>query len=241
MESLFSWMDLVYLGASIILILLGIRGRVELQRRQGWRSKALRFPEQNWNYDVEDFRALVSAAPAGVLRYYVRNVLRVADIGFAIGLAAATVTICRAIAASECLWPGTCTYWPWLTWLAEFCCTMGALYGIADIAEDLKLASILGHAGGIDAAKPMQDAAVNQQNDLEPAVLKLARGIDPAEATAVNMLTRIKMATLGLSLVGAAIFFLGVRPLQALWEKAAERNDIDDPDQNGTPSHLIGA
>jgi hypothetical protein len=57
---------------------------------------------------------------------------------------------------------------------------MSIAYGIADVAEDLKLASILGHPDKID----------------------------PAEAAAANMLTRIKLTTISLSLTGLVLFVI---------------------------------
>jgi hypothetical protein len=55
---------------------------------------------------------------------------------------------------------------------------MGILYGVADVAEDLKLASILSAHGSIDAG----------------------------ETAAANFLTRIKFVTITLSGVGIAVF-----------------------------------
>jgi hypothetical protein len=57
---------------------------------------------------------------------------------------------------------------------------MGVLYGIADVAEDWKLATIL---------------------DKGPSV-------DPADAATANLLTRIKIATNILSGIGVAMFLL---------------------------------
>jgi hypothetical protein len=56
---------------------------------------------------------------------------------------------------------------------------MAILYGIADVAEDLKLATILRHP----------------------------QSIDRADAAATNMLTRIKITALILSVIGVLIFF----------------------------------
>jgi hypothetical protein len=61
--------------------------------------------------------------------------------------------------------------------LALLCGCMGILYGVADVAEDVKLTSTLRY-----------------------------RTIDPAEAAAANVLTRIKLVTIVLSIVGALVF-----------------------------------
>jgi membrane protein implicated in regulation of membrane protease activity len=55
---------------------------------------------------------------------------------------------------------------------------MGILYGFADAAEDIKLASILAHPGDIDMG----------------------------EAAAANVLTRLKFVTITLSVVGLVVF-----------------------------------
>jgi hypothetical protein len=68
---------------------------------------------------------------------------------------------------------------PWLGRLAIFAECMGLLYGFADVAEDLKLIAIL----------------------RDPQ-----RIIDPAEAAAANLLTRLKFVTILLSVVGAVFF-----------------------------------
>ena len=57
---------------------------------------------------------------------------------------------------------------------------MAILYGIADVAEDLKLASILKHP----------------------------QSIDRADAAAANMLTRIKITALIPSVIGVAIYLV---------------------------------
>jgi hypothetical protein len=67
----------------------------------------------------------------------------------------------------------------WLSRVAIFAECMGFLYGFADVAEDLKLVAIL----------------------RDPQKI-----IDPAEAAAANLLTRLKFVTIVLSVVGVLFF-----------------------------------
>jgi hypothetical protein len=84
--------------------------------------------------------------------------------------------------------------WTWLNWLALPAGAMAILYGVADIAEDLKLGSLLSNPDKID----------------------------PAEAFAANMLTRVKIVTLWLSLLGVLIY-VPIRGAQWLLTKALAR------------------
>jgi uncharacterized BrkB/YihY/UPF0761 family membrane protein len=68
--------------------------------------------------------------------------------------------------------------YPYLSRFAILAACMGILYGIADVAEDIKLASIL----------------------------KAPDSIDAGETAAANFLTRAKFVTITLSGVGIAVF-----------------------------------
>ncbi len=68
---------------------------------------------------------------------------------------------------------------PWLGRFAIFAECMGILYGFADVAEDVQLIAIL----------------------RDPPEL-----IDPAEAAAANLLTRLKFVTVLLSIIGVVFF-----------------------------------
>lgn len=129
-----------------------------------------RIPERRLTYDAKDLKDFVQASKGNVLPLYI-SILRGSDIGFAIALAAITVWLWYRIAVT----PMGCTF---LNWLALPLGAMAILYGIADVAEDLKLSSIL--------SQP--------------------QAIDRAEAAAASTLTRIKFVTLFLSAIGAAIF-----------------------------------
>ena len=152
-------------------------------------NKNTLIPERRWAYDAQDlesFAALASSVQIGrqtALRFYVKNILKGSDILFAIALAAITAVACYKIAVSP-------MPFPWLNWIALPFGAMAILYGIADIAEDLKLAAILAHP----------------------------EKIDRADAAATNMLTRIKIVSLALSVVGLLIFLI-LAALERLGEK----------------------
>jgi hypothetical protein len=144
-------------------------------------------PERLWSYDencLERFAQLalharVRDAPSA-LHLYWRTVLRRFDLAFGIGLG--TFIFLANFAMADALL-STHPLWARAVWIAA---CMGVLYGVADIAEDLKLASIL------------ERAAV-------PGSERVGL-IDPAEAAAANVLTRIKLVTIVLSGLGALVF-----------------------------------
>jgi hypothetical protein len=135
-------------------------------------------PERDWSYDAGSLESFARAAMSGQVRgqpalgFYVR-ILRGSDLAFAITLSALSTYIWYRLALSP-LVP------PLFNWMALPAGAMSIAYGIADVAEDLKLASILGHPDKVD----------------------------PAEAAAANMLTRIKLTTISLSLTGLVLFVI---------------------------------
>jgi formate-dependent nitrite reductase membrane component NrfD len=152
-----------------------------------------RIPERCWVYDAHDLESFATRArgvPMGqktALEFYAKDILKGSDIFFAIALAAVTAYVCYKIAVSP-------MPWPWLNWVALPLGAMGLLYGVADVAEDLKLAAILGHP----------------------------EKIDRADAAATNMLTRIKIASLSLSIVGLSIFLV-ITFLEKLYGKSQSK------------------
>lgn len=74
---------------------------------------------------------------------------------------------------------------------------MGVLYGVADVAEDLKLRGIFRHAKKMAAAR--ENGTALQRDTL------LA---DAAQVDASNTLTRVKMLTIFLSGTGLLAFFI---------------------------------
>ena len=72
-----------------------------------------------------------------------------------------------------------------------FCFCKRAVYGVADVAEDLKLKSILKDWHGVAAGGTTEQIRV-----------------DGGEAAAANALTRIKIVTISLSIRGGAVFLI---------------------------------
>ena len=175
------------------------------------------------------------------MRYYAEKLLRGSDIAFAIALATITAYVWFRLAVAHApRAPGS--WWSsGIVWLAPYCAAMAIAYGIADVAEDLKLASILwpksqGHlpvefdraeAGKFHRAEAAEfdpveadefaRAEAKEVDRVEAAEIDHIRaaGIDRAEAAAANMLTVLKMLTLTLSLVGFVLFIL-LRVLQSI-------------------------
>ena len=158
----------------------GDAGRAQRERRPV-------APEKLWTYDetyLTQFarRALESGVgpERTALHVYVRTILRRLDILFAVGLGIFTTTIDLAIA--QALGPE----YPIgmrAAWIGAY---MGFLYLVADVSEDLKLGAILGRT---------LEAKGRQVID-----------VDPAEAAAVNLLTRVKVVTLTCSGTGLLVY-----------------------------------
>jgi hypothetical protein len=132
-------------------------------------------PERLWTYDEEYLERFVRVADQArigqrtALDLYLKSTLPW-DMAFAFFLALFVALFWFSVASA---------YWAplWLARLALLYGCMGIVYGVADVAEDLKLASTLRY-----------------------------RTIDPAEAAAANVLTRIKLVTIVFSIVGALVF-----------------------------------
>jgi hypothetical protein len=167
-------------------------------RRIAWNRewKDRNIPEGMMVYGADELQTFVDAARSvtinrqPALAFYAEKILRGCDIAYAVALAAVTAyawfrlaLACSASAADS--WIAST-----LVWFAPFFGAMAIAYAVADIAEDLKLASIL------------WPKATKDNPDRYPDV------IDRADAAAANMLTRIKMMSLGLSLIGYGLFKL---------------------------------
>ncbi len=143
-------------------------------------------PEVLWTYDEAYLERFAQAAlhartsHGSALHYYVQVILRRLDIPFAIGLGAFAILVDLALADTL-----SADYPVWGRAAFIGAC-MGLVYAAADIAEDLKLAAILGRA-----VRPGNDAV---------------GAIDAGEAAAANMLTRVKIVTLILSGAGVIVF-----------------------------------
>ena len=181
LESIFGdWRVAAFIAAALVAIIWGAVGRVRWDLAcNASGDPALGIPEKSWSYDAHDLQTFANAAQhvrigrQSALDFYVDNILKRSDICFAIALAALTAFVCYVIAVA----PLRCVL---LNWAAVPFGAMAILYGIADVAEDLKLASILKHP----------------------------QSIDRADAAAANMLTRIKITALILSVIGVAIYLV---------------------------------
>jgi hypothetical protein len=184
LTSVSHWIEMNVLAWGAMLTaasIVNIRARLQVLQALNWPTqKQVPFPEPRWNYEVGGLREFVDAVrrrEPGALEFYVEKVLGVSDRWFAVMLAGFTASLWLCVALLPP--PGWLEWaYPWLAWLAAPLGAMAILYGISDLAEDIKLVAILRHPGRID----------------------------PAEAAAANMLTRIKQASLGASLLGAAVF-----------------------------------
>jgi hypothetical protein len=142
-------------------------------------TKHMVIPERLWTYDEEYLERFAKAAGLAhasgydsALHLYVKSSLRQRDIEFAVSLMIFTALVDFGVATV--LSP----QYPYLSRFAVLAACMGLLYGVADVAEDLKLASIL----------------------------KAPSRIDAGETAAANFLTRIKFVTITLSGIGIAVF-----------------------------------
>jgi len=140
----------------------------------------LTVPEAQFSYDEtyldKVIKVLSPKPPDGgksLLERYARPTLIWNDIIFAVTLALFIALIAIGI-APYLGWK------PWSGYLMLFFAAMGLIYGIADLAEDWKLKTIL------DSGAP----------------------VDADDATVANWLTRAKLVTVGLSVIGALIFGL---------------------------------
>jgi hypothetical protein len=158
----------------------------------GWRAAGnanIDIPERRWTYDAQDLEDFARAAEgAHMLRFYV-SILRGPDLGFAVATAAIAAYIWGRLALTEM----DCAF---VNWAALPLGAMAVLYGIADVAENLKLSSILKHP----------------------------EAIDQAEAAATNTLTRIKRVTIILSIFGTIVFFIcAIAPALAARRSSRQR------------------
>ena len=143
--------------------------------------KHLVVPERLWTYDenyLERFARVAAESvirgDGSVLRLYVDSILRRWDILFAVALATVVALVDFGIAKAL-----VSTHPSWARFAIVTGC-MGVLYGVADAAEDFKLASIL------------------RQHET----------IDAGEVAAANFLTRVKIVALTASGVGIVIYLV---------------------------------
>ena len=176
--------------AALAFIWNGAR-RISWEER--WQNQTLRVPESMMFYGAKELKAFAGAARRVTinresgLSFYANRILRGSDLAYALALATITAYVWFRLALGYA--PSAPQSWlsSAVVWFAPYFGAMAIAYGAADIAEDLKLASILWPRG--------QDP----EEELE---------IDRAEAAAANMLTVIKMLSLFLSVIGFVLFLL---------------------------------
>jgi hypothetical protein len=162
----------------------------------------LAIPERLWTYDnfyLEKFAKAARQArlPGGgtALDSYI-GMAMIFDIVFAaaLGLSVALFEFdVASLLLPEC---------PLFGGAVMFFACMGAVYGAADVAEDLKLMSIL---------KDWRNA---NAGDAEARI-----SIDGGEAAAANALTRIKIVTISLSVLGVVVFLFFSLAAAAIYRK----------------------
>jgi hypothetical protein len=181
LTSIFSdWRVAVLAGLVLVAFIWSGRNRVIWEK--AWnasRYQSIPIPERCWSYDAR----------------YLEDFARAADhvrIGHRSALHYYTVNILRLsdIAFAVTLATVTAFIWyelavshltyDWVRWAAFPCGAMAVLYGIADVSENLKLSTILRHW----------------------------QKVDRADAAATNMLTRVKVVSISLSIIGGAIFLV---------------------------------
>jgi hypothetical protein len=183
-------------------------------------------PEELWTYDADYIERFAKAASRAdlpnrqmtALALYIGPVLRW-DVAFAValGLFIAIVGFAAAALMDEPLLGGPLI----------FCGSMGLVYGAADVAEDLKLISILRdwHA----EARRHSGATIGEHADLR---------IDGGEAAAASALTRIKIITITLSIVGLAIFLVLAAIAAVVYRTPGSPTPA--PSQDGQPAIAPG-
>jgi hypothetical protein len=182
--------------AALAFIWNGAR-RITWENR--WKDQTLPIPESMVFYGARELRTFAGAARRvsingqSGLSFYANKILRGCDLAYALALSTITAYVWFRIALAYA--PTAPQSWlsSAIVWFAPYFAAMAVIYGAADIAEDLKLASILQPRG---------------QDDEEAE-------IDRAEAAAANMLTILKMLSLLLSVIGFVLFLL-LRWLQSI-------------------------
>ena len=167
------WRVAAFVAAALVAFIWGAASRVRWNLAcNASGNPAMRIPERSWSYDAHDLQTFANVAQhvrigrQSALDFYVHDILKRSDICFAIALAAVTAFVCCEIAVA----PLRCVLF---NWAALPLGAMAILYGIADVAEDLKLASILKHPQSIDRADA-GDAAFSNRTGRSAATPALA-------------------------------------------------------------------
>ena len=168
------------------------------------RPKLLAVPERIPTYDQGYLIAFITDARSqtidghDALDYYGRTIL-----AWDMWFAAAFATF---LAAANLLGAAWFAAQPWGARAFLILASVGALYGVADLAEDFMLRKIFRHTEKLETMKasprsaaPAADASGNE------AARRQSMAADAAQADAANALTRLKMATLAVSGLGGIL------------------------------------
>ena len=166
-------------------------------------AKQLIIPERLWTYDgayLDRFATVVNgAAVAGggtALALYIGPTLAW-DIVFAIGLSL-SVALAEFGIAAVLYWHGYSVIGGAVLFLAG----MALVYGAADVGEDLKLVAIFR-----DWLRAQYEAGAKSAAELAVGTnAERKLHVDAGEAAAANALTRLKLVTISISILGAVIF-----------------------------------
>ena len=207
---------LLVLSVLLFLVTSAKRDRLDAALRRAAPARTLDPPERLPTYDQDYMIAFIAAARDAVvngrngLAFYAGPILSW-DIGFALAFAAFVVAADMTMAE----WLAAC---PWAARACLILACMGLLYGAADVAEDVMLRKIFRNAESIEArrqAGAIPHAATAEQVAEKTVALREAELADAAQTDAANALTRLKMVTLFLSVIGIAVFYVILKP--AAW------------------------
>jgi hypothetical protein len=164
-------------------------------------------PERQPTYDQATLIAFIEKARSQriggqhALDYYAHTILPW-DMWFAVAFA-------LFIASADLLVAEWLASWPWAARAFLIFACMGLLYGVADLAEDFMLRKIFRHAEELEALKKSPRTAAPGPTD---AAKEAARAdslpADAAQSDAANALTRLKMVTITVSVVGGVVFLV---------------------------------
>jgi hypothetical protein len=192
------WRNWALLGLAFAALGWGTWNRMAWDKACAARAATnpnVKIPERRATYDPADLRAFVRAieglrvAGCPALDFYVGHILRRSDLGYAVALSLLTAVFWAEVALSPFVGDV-------LAWMALPFGAMAIVYGVADIAEDVKLARILEHPT-----------------------------IDRADVASTSALTRIKMVSLFLSVAGLVIFLIlqGIERIAAAVRRTREQ------------------
>lgn len=162
-------------------------------------NRYLTIPEKLWTYDNFYLEKFATAArqvrlPDGVIALYAYIGVLKLDLVFAAAFGL-FVALLEFDVATVLL-----PRWPLCAGAVMFCAAMAVVYGAADVAEDLKLMSILKDWRTATSGRSVARVDRGDDSSVEEPY------IDGGEAAAANALTRIKFVTVVLFVPGGPMF-----------------------------------